>query len=251
MAGLAAVGTLCFAATAMAETQTFASYNQVGQGSSLVWGQTGGTSGSLYTSTNGAIPSAVGVSFSFLSPQLADIGALSASFTMLLTANEPAFSGFGFTGQSGLSGSFSFIYNGPGFTVGSTFYGSGTNLLTGTVSDSAIFGQTGSTSGALSGSTGSGSSISFSSDVLAFAPGSEYDLALSLTQIAGGLSAAPGSALNNFTAAATGSFSANPAPDVIALPVPEAATWALMLVGFGGIGGALRSRRSTTRLANI
>jgi hypothetical protein len=29
--------------------------------------------------------------------------------------------------------------------------------------------------------------------------------------------------------------------------VPEPATWAMMLVGFGGIGAAMRSRRSTGR----
>jgi hypothetical protein len=36
---------------------------------------------------------------------------------------------------------------------------------------------------------------------------------------------------------------------VFTTPVPEAATWAMMLVGFGGIGGALRSSRRKVSFA--
>ena len=33
------------------------------------------------------------------------------------------------------------------------------------------------------------------------------------------------------------------------MPTPEPATWALMLVGLGGVGAAMRSRRSLARAA--
>jgi hypothetical protein len=42
------------------------------------------------------------------------------------------------------------------------------------------------------------------------------------------------SGLNNFSAAATGTFSA---------AIPEPATWGLMIMGFGGMGAVLRNRR--------
>jgi hypothetical protein len=46
--------------------------------------------------------------------------------------------------------------------------------------------------------------------------------------------------LNSFTAHAGGDF------QFAAATVPEPATWGLMLVGFGGIGGLLRSSRRRT-----
>jgi hypothetical protein len=46
------------------------------------------------------------------------------------------------------------------------------------------------------------------------------------------------------SAAYTGTFNLN-------LPVPEASTWAMMLVGFGAIGFAMRGRRRTTVLAQV
>ena len=42
-----------------------------------------------------------------------------------------------------------------------------------------------------------------------------------------------------------GSFTVNASSSAVA-PVPEPATWALMLVGFGGMGYAMRSRRRQT-----
>lgn len=40
-------------------------------------------------------------------------------------------------------------------------------------------------------------------------------------------------------------------PPVPAPPIPELATWAMMLIGFGGIGAALRQRTKTTKPARM
>jgi hypothetical protein len=248
---LVAAGALGLAAPAMADVETFASYNQVNQGNSLRWVKTA-SGGSLYTTSTSTatVPGAVAVNFTYLTNSLSSLGPLSASFSMNLTAanGNPAFSGGGFLVQGGLTGSFSFTYTGADFTIGSTTYSSGTNLLSGTIGDASIAGASGGSSGGVSASTANGNAISFTSDILSFADASSYDFALTLTQIASVLNRPSStSSLRDFRAASTGSFSSDPAPTVPALGVPETATWAMMLVGFGAIGGALRSRRAVRK----
>jgi hypothetical protein len=248
IAGMMAVATPAFAAV-----ETFASFTQASQGKTLQWSKTA-TGGNLYTTNSSGQKGGAAVNFSFLSDALADLGPLSASYSLNLTApnGNPAFSGGGFLVQGGLSGTFQFIYTGSGFTIGDTFYGRGTNLLSGSITQASIAGAANASSGGTSASSEAGSAITFTSDVLKFRDNASFDFALTLTQIASALNRpTPTSSLRNFTAAQTGSFSADPAPQIIALPVPETATWGLMLVGFGAIGGALRSRRSNRELASL
>jgi hypothetical protein len=233
------------ASPAVAEVETFASYTQATPGSSLHWAKTP-SGGSLYTSVNGATAAPIAVNFTYLTSALSSLGPLASSFTMNLTAADgnPAFSGGGFLVQGGLTGSFSFTYTGADFTIGSTTYSSGTNLLSGTIGEASIAGAAGGTSGGVSASTSTGSVISYASDVLNFADGSTYDFALTLTQISQVLNRPSStSSLRDFDAASTGSFSADPAPTTIGGAVPEPATWGMMLIGFGVIGGALRARK--------
>jgi hypothetical protein len=252
---LTLAGMIAAAAPASAAVETFASFTQLGQGSSIRWAKTT-SGGTLFTTSTpgGTTAGKTKVNFNYLTSSLGNLGPLAADFTMTLKAENgnPAFSGGGFLIQSGLTGSFSFIYTGSGFTIGDTTYTTGTNLLSGTIGQASIAGAAGSSSGGVSASTDGGSAITYTSDVLAFRDGSNFDFALTLTQIASVLNRpAANQSLRNFTAAATGSFSSDPAPQVIALPVPETATWGLMLVGFGAIGGALRSRRSNRELASL
>jgi hypothetical protein len=254
---LTLAGMIAVAAPAFAEVETFASFTQVAQGSSIRWAKTA-TGGSLFTTSvaGGNTAGTTKVNFNLFGNGLNNLGPLAADFTMNLTAGagNPAYSGGGFLIQGGLSGAFSFIYTGAGFTIGDTVYTSGTNLLSGNISQASIAGAAGSSSGGVSASTegDSGSVITYTSDVLQFRDGSNFDFALTLTQIASVLNRPSAtSSLRNFRAVATGSFSSDPAPQVIALPVPETATWGLMLVGFGAIGGALRSRRSNRELASL
>jgi hypothetical protein len=53
-----------------------------------------------------------------------------------------------------------------------------------------------------------------------------------------------GNIVSGPSAAYSGTFNLN-------LPVPEASTWAMMLLGFGAIGFAMRGRRPTTVLAQV
>jgi hypothetical protein len=247
--GLIAAGMVVAAVPANAAVETFASYTQTNSGNSLRWIRAG-SGGTLCTAVNGGC-TGVAVDFNYLVDELNFLPALSATFTASFTApsGNPATTvvvpGAGtFLIQGGLTGGFSFIYNGADFTIGTTTFSSGANLLSGTVSPAVIAGVDGATSAGVSASSTGGSTITYTSDILGFLPNSNYDFALSLTQISQPLNqATAAAALRNFRAASTGSFSSDPAPIVPALPVPESATWALMLLGFGAIGGTLRSRR--------
>lgn len=68
------------------------------------------------------------------------------------------------------------------------------------------------------------------------------DFSFTLTSARPSIYAEACQSLSNFTASSTGSFSAAVAA------VPEPGAWALMLVGFGGIGALMRRR---TALAAI
>jgi hypothetical protein len=245
---LIAAGMMVAAVPASAAVETFASYTQSNSGNSMRWIRSG-SGGTLCTAVNGGC-TGVAVDFSYLLDELSYLPSLSATFTASFVApsgnaaTKVSASGGTFLIQGGLSGDFSFIYNGPDFTIGTTTFSSGANLLSGSISPAVIAGIDGATSAGVSASSTGGSTITYTSDILAFRPNSDYDFALSLTQIARPLNQPSNSAaLRNFRAASTGSFSSDPAPIVPALPVPESATWALMLLGFGAIGGTLRSRR--------
>jgi hypothetical protein len=206
-----------------------------------------GTTGSLYSIDSSSPSNAPGsrlVSFSFLQPALAaTVTNVTSSFTLFASTVSPAQTFGQFTGQSNLVGGFSFRSTNA-ITVGSTVYAAGSNLLTGTFNDVSIIGQTNASSAAYGGSTTSGSTISFTSDFLNFAPMSDYDFSISLTSLTPLLFAQPGSALRSFEAYSTGSFSAEPAPAISAIPEPS--VWGLMIVGFGLVGFQSRRRRTAT-----
>ena len=77
-----------------------------------------------------------------------------------------------------------------------------------------------------------------------FASTGDKGFSLSLTSIFPTLSASGGSGLNSFGAVSTGSFYSELTSGGGVGGVPEPASWALMLVGVGLLGGSLRDRRS-------
>lgn len=118
-------------------------------------------------------------------------------------------------------------------TISFTRVSDGANLLTLTFTSATLAGGGGS--GALFGST-PGGTVSYTSDFIDFTNANVGDFALSFSGITPGMSA------NFWTGDSTGTFAA----DVRGrgTEVPEPATWAMMIIGFGGIGAVLRRRRT-------
>ncbi|HEV2569365.1 PEPxxWA-CTERM sorting domain-containing protein [Sphingomonas sp.] len=276
--GAAAIAaTLAFAGAADAAVTTFASFNATNSGN-IVWQNDGtggtansfranGTGGSLFTQTNlaangynpnAAVAAPVNVKFSFLTDALAPfVTDVDAKFMMNLSvaatpASQMMVFGQPYVAQWGLAGGFSFK-SAHDIVIGNKTYAAGANLLSATlINDQTVFGQKNATSGGLSAATSSGATITYTSDFLDLSNTTERDAAFSLTAIQSlvngankGLNQATTSnSLRSFRATATGSFSA----DIAA--VPEPATWAMMLGGFGLIGAmSRRSQRVKSVLA--
>jgi hypothetical protein len=123
-----------------------------------------------------------------------------------------------------------------------------TNLLTIDLTPAAIngakaalSGTNGSGAATLSGGTGAGLTVLFTSDYLDFTGTLLRDIALSFTSITPSYAKGTGAGANflkSFTAAGTGTFSTD-APPTFIPPVPEPASMAVLLVG----GGLLMGRR--------
>jgi len=202
-----------------------------------------GTGGSFYTTSTATAttPGSVAVHFSFLDPALTDLQFVPVRFTMNATVasgNAATFTaGPNTWTQTNLNGGFSFIYTGADHTYGSITVHTGDNLLSGTFNDAWIQGNGGTGSTNLSVGNG-GVFTSLTSDFEDFnhlIPGSE-EFALNLLGVTPAFSANAGKALKTFRANGGGNFS-------FEAGVPEPATWAMMLVGFGGMGAVLRNRR--------
>jgi len=247
-----AAGVLVAAVPATAAVVTFAQFQSIGTRGQTYWKNDGttasnGSGGSIYTvsSPTSTTPGSSLVSFSFLQPSISPfVTNVSASFTLFASVtNSPAILAAGQLIQTGIAGSFSFLTTAP-LVVGTNFFAAGSNLLTGTFTTSTISGKRLGTSGGYSDSGTQGVSLTYTSDFLSFDPASSNDFAISLTAITSALQAVPSNtspirALRSFRAFSTGSFSADPAPIVTA--VPEPAVWGLMIVGFGMVG--LQTRR--------
>jgi hypothetical protein len=228
---------------------SFASYTQLGTASTVRNERVGATGNRLYTTSTGTstVPGSVGVSFNFLSPSLVAAGLSNLSATMTLNLSQTGNTvsrASNFLIQSGYVGTFSFIYSGTApLVVGGNTYSAGANLLSGSIGGSDGGAVAGSgTSGGLSAATGPSRTVSYTSDFLDFANVQANDLALGLTSITPGLSAGANQSLNSFRASSTGSFSSDPAPIAVG-SVPEPATWGMLVLGFGLVGGHMRRRR--------
>ena len=201
---------------------------------------TGGHFFSIATQSS-TVAQGVATHFSFLDPALSVLAFIPATFTVDATAssgNPASQNTGGVWNQTGLNGSFSFKYTG---TTVNNFMGSGinlvhnSNLLSGIFTNAWIQGAGGSGSFNLANSNGG--SATYSSDYENFAdvsPGSE-EFAFNLLSTTPNFGAKPGKALKGFRANGGGNFSFT--------PVPEPATWGLMIAGFGGVGMLVRRKR--------
>lgn len=245
---------------AAAVITTFAQFSTIGSGANVRWVNNGaasntassstatGSGGYFYSTTTATsrVPGNVAVRFEYLQPSLAALGRINANFSMNITVpsgNPAAASGI-FRIQNIPSGGFSFLST-QAFTIGSTNYAVGTNLLTGTFTSGTIFGA--QSSGSFSGNDEDGV-LAYTSDVLNFSNTINRDFSLSLTSITPVIFRSNANrALRTFRAVATGQFSSDPAPTVNAVPEPK--VWGMMVMGFGLIGVQVRRRSKRSVIA--
>jgi hypothetical protein len=108
------------------------------------------------------------------------------------------------------------------------------NLLTLTFTNATFAGAGGS--GAVFGTQPGGGTVTYTSDFVDFTDQTAGDFSIGLTGITPGFSASA------WTADSVGSFASDSAN--VGNGVPEPATWAMMIVGFGGVGVLMRRRRA-------
>lgn len=244
LAGVAA--TALTASAPAAAVTTFANFSALAGGNNIRWERTAGTgNASFYTiATNtGSTAASRAVNFSFLQSSIAGfVTNVNAIWTLNGTvSNTVAVVNGANLVQNNLTGSFSFVST-QAITIGARTFAAGSNLLSGTFTQSTLSGARGGNSGGISGSTPS-STITYTSDFMNFGQTVNRNFAVNLTSIApvfqaNPVAGVPTSAINSFRAVAGGSFSTDPAPIVTA--VPEPGTWAMMIAGMGLVGFARR-----------
>ena len=216
--GIAAVGS--------AQAMTFATYNPVGTASNI----------SLVGTT---LSSASTVTFDYLDPTLSPLGDLTAHLN--LVATETGAASFGPLALGTFDGSFSLTYTGATKTAGGHTVHTGDDLLSGTFLGSVFTGY--GSSASLLDSVFGGGDVSFDDNkFLTFNTGADEGLALAMTSVTPP-TLVVGGALRAFTAVSQGNFAADVATVGGGGGVPEPATWAMMLLGFGTTGAIVRSRR--------
>jgi hypothetical protein len=229
--GLAAAA----ACAAPAQAVTFADYGAVGSvpNISFVGAPAGGVlSGSAETQ----------FSFLTLDPSYSN---LSAAYTLSAVSTVAPTTANSYDFQSGLNGSFSFIYDGPTTSTLTT----GENLLSGTFTGAQISGPANGSTASVQDAIIGGGDVAFTSEVLPFSSTGDKSLSLELTSVLPGLIIGRAGGLEGFTGVSTGSFAADLSTGGGAGGVPEPATWALMLIGFAGVGFARRSSMAAQRRA--
>jgi len=198
----------------------------------------------IYTTATATSTSAgaakVRISF-FEDPAIPDFLDLPALFTLngSVTDTPALFDGTTYT-QTGVNGAFQFVYAGPTTVLdGKSLVHNSSVLFSGTFSNAWISGRGGV--GGMDLTIANGGFATYASnyyDLSNFDPSTdEFSFHFGATSPTFARANAS-SALRTFRAHTGGDFQA------ALIPVPEPATWALMIGGFGLAGAALRRRRS-------
>jgi hypothetical protein len=244
----AALAAALMSSAAPASAAVFADFTPDSRAMDYRWINNGvsntGTGGHFFSlaanNQNATSPAGANTHFQFLDPGLTALGFIPATFMLDATAvTTPAtVNGSGVVSQTDISGNFSFVYrgattanyNGSGITLTH-----GENLLSGVFTNAFIQGAGGS--GSFNLAHTNSATLTFTSALINFAgyiPSTE-EFAWNLLSAKPNFARVPGDAMSSFVANGGGNFAA--------LPVPEPAAWALMIVGFGGLGVMARRRR--------
>jgi len=119
--------------------------------------------------------------------------------------------------------------------------GTRTNLLTVSFTNAELDASNGS--GSFTFKSNANSAITFSSDFLDFSNVVEKNFSFSFSGANPTFSAPLGHSGRNTAFSGSGTFASDPAPQVVG-GVPEPASWAMMLGGFGLLGMTLRTRKA-------
>jgi PEP-CTERM motif len=207
--GAAALAAALIATPAFAATTTFAQYKQIG-----------GTDTVSFSGGNTLSSSGFVVEFNYLDPMPP---ALDGNINAVMTLSA--------TGAP-YSGTMSFLRQGDN-----------ANLLTVTFGGALLFGIPGGGSATFLDSIPGAGPVTFTSDFLDFSTSTERNFSLAFS----GLTNPFGSP--SWTADSDGTFASDSRTGPGGGPVPEPATWGMMIVGFGGVGVLLRRRRTTVAFA--
>lgn len=243
--GIIAVGLSALVATpAVSAITPFGSFSPTSQTANIRFINSTNT---LCTAVNGGVCGGVGVKFKYLVPMLTSIGEISATYTLLASSTDTVQSAGSTRSEENFLGGFSFIST-QAFTVGSHTYAVGTNLLTGIVTfnlgdvSGSVYGKNNGTTANFGASTEDPSTITYTSALLNFSGTVERDFNDSFVSLTPKLTVNANGKFNSFVGTASGLFSSDP-PPMVTTSVPEAATWMMMLAGFGTVGAAMRTGR--------
>ena len=118
--------------------------------------------------------------------------------------------------------------------------GTRTNLLTVSFTNGEL--NASQDEGAFTFKSNNNSAITFTSDFLDFSNVVSKDFSFSFSGSSPTFNAPLGSSSRSLAFSGSGTFASDPAP--LVLGVPEPASWALMLGGFGMLGATLRTRKN-------
>ena len=184
---------------------------------------------------------AVTVRFASILPNLSKLGDVSADLLIQGGATGSVASTVrNIVKQDGSLGSFSLIYRGKGFSYNGHSFADGANLLSGTFDAGSMWGARGGRTAHLD----SAENVAFTSDVMRLRASRADAMAFDLLDMSRSLIHATNAAASSYRSKIGGSVMAVDAPLELAA-VPEPASWATMLIGFGLVG--LVRRRVTRR----